>query len=75
MELQTLQEIEKKYKELKKKYKALEAKKTISRPAVAVAKTADPAEIKKLEKKVYSLLISVRTLTEELVILALLRIV
>ena len=52
-ELQNLQEIEKKYKELKKKYKTLEAKKTIAKPAAAPTKGgADPAEIKKLEKKV-----------------------
>jgi len=41
-----LQEIEKKYKDLKKKYKTLEAKKAASKGG------ADPAEIKKLQKKV-----------------------
>ena len=51
-ELQNLQEIEKKYKELKKKYKALEAKKVVAKPVPAASKSADPAEIKKLEKKV-----------------------
>jgi len=50
-----LQEIEKKYKDLKKKYKTLEAKKTVTKtvPAAAASKGgADPAEIKKLQKKV-----------------------
>lgn len=47
-----MQEIEKKYKELKKKYKTLEAKKTIAKPVATPTKGADPAEIRKLEKKV-----------------------